>query len=303
MRQVPTWARRLFTAAIVALALVGFGYSIVTAWRDTDGAVPSVPRLIVAALLWAGGLFVSSFAWMWVVGDRRRPIRAGFIVSQLGKYVPGGVIQAAGQVRLAKGHGIEVRRSVVAFMVMAVIQVSVGGGCLLALAATWSNASTWLRLVCAFGGVVALTLLNRRWMVFVLRRIPKVRDGVEGHLASQRDIVRAGAALFVSLACGSGGYTILLGGLAEVDRPLLVMSAFVLAWTVGFAVAPVPSGLGIREAVIATIMHGTLSTSVWVAASVYHRLAILLAEGCMALAFLPALRPATKVDTSASNIS
>ena len=290
MKGPSPFVRRALTVVFVAVAVFGFVYSIVDAWRDTNGRLPSVPRFVLAAVLWGCGLVASSFAWSWIVGDRRFQIRAGFVVSQLGKYVPGGILQAAGQVRLAKGHGVAVRRSVVSFMVMAVVQVSVGGVSLLALGITWSDGPTWVRGLCGFGGLVALVLLDRRWMAFVLLRVPRTREDLEESLASQRAILGAALALLFALACGSGGYSILLAGFGRAPQPALVMSTFVVAWTVGFIAVPIPSGIGIREAVIAAILHGTLSSSISVAASVYHRFAVVIAEGCLALAFLPGLR-------------
>ena len=64
-----------------------------------------------------------------------------------------------------------------------------------------------------------------------------------------------------------------------------------LAWTVGFIAIPIPSGVGIREAVLATILHGIFPASVIIAASVYYRLVCVATEGVLAAIASHRVRP------------
>ena len=54
-------------------------------------------------------------------------------------------------------------------------------------------------------------------------------------------------------------------------------SAFAVAWVIGFLVLPVPSGLGIREAILYTVLPGVPAGAV-LASSLAHRLTTFIAE-------------------------
>lgn len=281
---------RIGARIFVVVALACFAIALVDAWKATDGVLPPVWRLGAAVGLWCIGLLAASLGWMILLGERRFEIAAGQLVSQLAKYVPGGIWQPAGQIGLARTAGVPLRRSVVAFTVSVIIAVASGGAFMALLAATWGDASPLVRVLLYVGAAAAVLLLDRRWMVFLLARIPRTR-GESGELVPrQRAIFAAAAAFVVSLLTAAVSYYVLLGSFGRVDDPLLVIAGFVTAWTAGFVVVPVPSGLGIREAVLAATLAGMFVPSVLIAASVYQRLTALAAEGLLAAAVTPGLR-------------
>ena len=284
--------KTIAVSVFVVIALAFFGFALVKAWSDTNGDLPSVPRLVAAGLLWAGGLMAGAWAWALLLGGGRRLHHgAGFVVSQLAKYVPGGIWQATGQVGLAKSAGIPVSQGATAFSVLAICQVIAGCTFGIALAVTWTDAAPWIRILCAAGGLAALALLDRRWMVWALHKIPRFRDAREALVPPQRMIFFAWGASVVTLLATGGAYVILLGSFGAVHNPMFVLSAYAAAWTVGFVAVPIPSGVGVREAVLVFILHGTFPSSVLVATSVYHRLTSVAAEGLMALIASQQLRP------------
>jgi uncharacterized membrane protein YbhN (UPF0104 family) len=71
----------------------------------------------------------------------------------------------------------------------------------------------------------------------------------------------------------------------------LVVSAYAIAWLIGFVLVPLPSGLGAREAVLVGLLHGLFPTSVLVAASVFHRIVQIVVEGLLALIASHRVRP------------
>jgi uncharacterized membrane protein YbhN (UPF0104 family) len=276
----------------VATTLAFFVYAVIKAWNDTNGDIPSIPRLVAAITLWAGGLIVSAWAWAAMLGGPRRLHHgAGFVVSQLAKYVPGGIWQATGQVGLAKSAGVAVSQGATAFSALAVCQMIAGCSFGIVLAVTWTDASWLVRGLCAAGGVAALGLLDRRWMVWALRRIPRTREASSELVPPQRIILFAWAMGVITLVASGTAYVIVLGSFGSVSNPLFVLSAYSAAWTVGFVAVPIPSGVGVREAVLVFILHGTFPSSVLVAASVYHRLAAIAAEGLMAAIAAHRVRP------------
>jgi uncharacterized membrane protein YbhN (UPF0104 family) len=82
-------------------------------------------------------------------------------------------------------------------------------------------------------------------------------------------------------AAYSGGFVVVLR--CSTDASVLgAMSAFSLAWLVGFAAVPVPAGLGVREATLVALLAGTTGTSTVVAVSVIYRVICILVEVLLA---------------------
>ena len=126
----------------VAVALVFFGIAIVSAWHDTHGQLPSIARLAGAALFVGIGLAAAAVSWVTLLGGKHRlDNAAALLMSQLARYVPGAIWQAAGLVSLARSVGVRVGRSVTAFTVMALTQAVAGCTFAVALAITWTSIS------------------------------------------------------------------------------------------------------------------------------------------------------------------
>jgi uncharacterized membrane protein YbhN (UPF0104 family) len=282
---------RAGVAVFVALAIVFFAIALREAWKQTE-SFPDLWRFLSAAALWMLGLLGAAYAWATLLGgDRRLDNGAAALVVQVAKYVPGGVWQASGQVGLARSTGVPIRRGMVAFTVSAILFVVAAASFGAVLAVTWTEGRWWLRGLIALGSVASLALTDRRWMVWALHRIPRTRDASDALVPQQRAIALATAGSLVTIATLGTGYLILLAGIDTVDDPWLVLSAFAIAWLVGFVLVPLPSGLGAREAVLVGLLHGAFPASVIVAASVYHRLVQIATEGVMALIASHRVRP------------
>jgi hypothetical protein len=266
----------------VVAALVFFALALVDAWDATNGELPSIVRLAAATGLWCAGLIAGAYGWATLLGGQRLDHGAALVLSQLGKYVPGGIWQATGQVGLARTTGVGMQRGAVAFSVLALTQTTAGMTYLVLLALTWHDTTPIVRVLLVVAAIAALALLDRRWMVWLLSRIPRTRSASQELIPAQRAVLVAYCMNLLTLAAAGASYLILLGDLVPVDRPLEVLAAYATAWTVGFLALPIPSGLGIREAVLAGLLHASFPSSVIVAASVYQRLTSIAAEGFMA---------------------
>ena len=275
--------RRLAIGCFVVIAIAFFALALVDAWDATDGELPSVPRFAASLVLACIGLLSAAFAWVRLLGSRDAGHGSAFLVSQLSKYVPGGIWQATAQVGLARSSGVAVRRAVAALTVSAVTQIVAGSTFLPLLAFDLKSSSPFLRLALLFGGLLALTLLDRRWMVWVLHRFPRTRDVSENLVPAQSEILAAWGASLIALVCAGSVFVLLIGGVTSVDQPLFVVASFAAAWTIGFLAVPIPSGLGVREAVLVALLHDSFPSSIIVATSVYQRLVTLAAEGLLSL--------------------
>jgi uncharacterized membrane protein YbhN (UPF0104 family) len=192
-----------------------------------------------------------------------------------------------------------VGRSVIAFTVMALTQVVAGSSLVILLAFTWASPSLPLRVMLGLGGLATVGLLDRRWMVVLLHRIPRTRDASPDLVPAQRAILVASLASVATVTIAGFTYWLLLGSFGPARHPLLVLAAYGTAWTIGFIAVPIPSGVGIREAVLAALLHGMFPASVIVAASVYQRLVSVASEGIMAAIASHRLRPGRRDAASA----
>jgi uncharacterized membrane protein YbhN (UPF0104 family) len=282
---------RAGVAVFVALAIVFFAVALREAWKQTS-TLPGIWRLATAGLLCAIGLLSVSLSWATLLGgNRRRDHIAASLVSQIAKYVPGGIWQASGQIGLARSAGVPVKRGMVAFTVQAIVFAVSAAAFGVVLASTWDDGARWLRATIAVGSLASLALVDRRWMVWTLHKIPRTRDASNDLVPPQRSILRATVQGIVAVAALAVGYAVLLGSFGPLHDPWLVVSAYAIAWLIGFVLVPLPSGLGAREAVLVGLLHGLFPTSVLVAASVFHRIVQIVVEGLLALIASHRVRP------------
>jgi len=269
--------RRISAAFRGVLALAGVVFigltlhrSLVGKWRHV---LPSWPRVIVCLVLVLAGLLAGGTAWRTLFGPagRARGLSRGFYFATLARYVPGGVWQPIGQVGSAAGTGIPMTTALIAYPVHAVIYVVSGAILSAGVAFTGHRLPLVVRIVAGFA-VLTAVFLNRRWMAWALtlarrvtHRLPRVEE-----LPSQARIFRAFAFSFAAVALTDIAFAILVkGGAAAV-------CAFSAGWTIGYVLIPIPSGLGVREAVIIGLLP--LPTSVVLTAAIAHRLALMVAE-------------------------
>ncbi len=269
---------RVFKAAFGVVGAVFLVVAFISTWDSTrDTVMPPWPLWVLATAIVVAGMVAAGLGWLALfAGGSRRGLLSGFYAAQLGKYVPGGIWQAVGQIGLTTSAAGSGAKAAAGFSVYTIIQLTSG----LALAAVAGvfvgSLPMWVRLVTAVGWL-ALVLLDRRWMVrlaaFIGRRTPAVSADL---VPSQRGIIASFSWATTTLAGASLGYAVLLAGLSDGDALITMTLAFALAWLVGFLAVPFPSGLGVREAVLI----GSLSAGAApiIAASLAHRLVSIGAE-------------------------
>lgn len=199
----------------------------------------------------------------------------GFHVSQLGKYVPGGIWQPVSQIQLARDAGVETERALTAFPVHVLIQAAAGAtvGAFTGLLGT--HLSLPVRLLFASSAMLVVAL-HRGWMSRLLRLlgtwIKRMPDPKE--IPGQRSIIAAYGWSTLGMILVAAGFSALIAQGTAIEW--LGASAFALAWTVGFLAVPFPSGLGIREGIL--LLALPYDPGSVVAASVVFRLVIVAGE-------------------------
>lgn len=264
--------------------LIGLGFVAVAGWRgvmEADGTrIPGPGVLALALAVVTAGLLLGSNAWLVLFPEirDRRDFRYGFFVAQLGKYVPGSVWQAAGQIGFARGGQVSLGQSSSRFLTSAVMMVVAGGAVGSLSAFTCEHCGGWLRIAAA-AAVAPMVLLHPRAVALVLEHLDRSAPATRHHVppADQRwrcfawstSSVVANAVAFAFLADAATAGGVGLPGTVTV---------FALAWTVGYVALPFPSGIGVREAVLVALAPPGLGAGAVVAASLAHRLTSLAAE-------------------------
>jgi hypothetical protein len=279
--------KRLGLALKIAFSLAGLIFLAITFPRTWDRSRQHVlPSAWALGSAWVFAMVsLSLLAKSWVsllAGHAPRPaVASGFYTAQLGKYLPGGVWQAVGQIGLAKRAGVTTPIAVTAFPVHAIVQATAGGTVGTALAVIGWGIPLPVRLA-SLAGVLLLPLLRRPWMLRVMSLLARLlrRSWPETLVPSQGRILRSYAYGLAAVGSSGAGFMLLASSLrAGVSMPALV-PVFALAWTAGFLALPFPSGIGVREAVLIVVV-GTAAAAPLIGASIAHRLMTMAAEVVM----------------------
>jgi uncharacterized membrane protein YbhN (UPF0104 family) len=254
-----------FLVLAVGLAV----YAVVAVRHElADAAASLSPGRIVLALVvsvvFVGCTFV---AWRAVLADLGSPVGLGpavsvFGLSQLGKYVPGGVWNVVAAAEMGADHGIPRRRSVTAMAVATMVGVVsgavVGLAALPFLAADALGSWGWALWLLPAAAVVLLPPVLNRVVATALRlaRRPPLE-----HPLGWRGLGSAVAWSVAGWVCAGLQVWLLATGLGmpPTARGLaLAVGGYALAWVVGFLVVVVPAGAGARELVLVAVLAGTL---------------------------------------------
>lgn len=268
------WLFGVVGAAFIVLTLV-------RSFRTHALVLPAASTVLVAGMLIAIGLLAAALSWssLFEAYDGvRRQLRAAFLASQVGKYVPGGgLVQAVGQVGLSASSGPSKPQLSASFLIHGAVQIAAAAivsGVLLFMPA----GSEWTRL--AGLSVILAAGVRREWLVWSLEKLTRLSARL-GHVTvpSQSALLRSLAWCLGPILATSIAFWAMLTAFTS-GAPLAVVPQFAFAWLVGYVAVPFPAGLGIREAILIGMTGQT--GGVVVAASIVHRFVVLAVEGLLA---------------------
>lgn len=267
--------RRLLVGGFLTGGVFAAGLAL---WQAVSSAgdelLPPASRWIIAAFFSALWLYSAVQAWvaLFEAPDQRSTLTGALILSQLGKYVPGGgIVQVTGMVAMSRNADVSTSRLALGLPVVGLSVVAAGGVALAGLAAIDPTIPGWIRVLFLLG-VFAPIVLWRPVMAISVQAVRRVipRIPPPDNLPSQRAILVSGSWAAASLVATGIAYAVLVQpSYAESDLVSLTL-AFMVAWTVGFLVLPIPGGIGVREAVLVWIIGG--SATLVVGASIAHRI-------------------------------
>jgi uncharacterized membrane protein YbhN (UPF0104 family) len=255
------WVRYGFVAVALAAAV----WAVQREWDDIVPALRQMPPGLVLASFGVGlvYLLMTMMSWRAVLADlgSRLGPRATFgvfFVSQLGKYVPGGVWNVVAASELGADHQVPRRRSLSAMLVTLFVSVvsglAIGVPTLALTAGGLEGAYRWLWLLLP----VAVALLAPPVMNRVLATVMRLarREPLEHPLTTRGTLAAVGWAVVSWAVAGVQIWLLGLGVEVEASPAALarVVGAYAVAWVVGFLVLVVPAGLGAREVVLLALL-------------------------------------------------
>lgn len=285
-------------ASFLILALAFGAWAVISQWDSIIAALSMIDPWILPVALLCSVLYVAAtfFAWRDLLDAQRpglelRQLARVFFVSQLGKYLPGGIWNIVAAAELGKDHQISRVHSVVVMLQSTVVSIATGLlvgilGVLAGPSRVW--ASTWWVLFVLPVVLIALAppVVNRltTFTMRVLKRGPLEMR------ATWSSIGLATAWSVVSWVF-SGAQVWLLGvglGLeASLQSFLLCVQAYALAWTVGFIVKIAPAGIGVREGVLGLLLANVLTSGGVIALVLLARVVVTVADVLLGAIFLP----------------
>ncbi len=272
-------ATGVLRALFLAGTLAGIAYALYRLWPDLMSALSSVSwgAVCLSAVLALGFQLTGLLAWRTTLHALGSPVPLPsaaniYLVSQLGKYVPGSVWAGVAMLRL--GQDVAVPRARMAYSYLLSLAFSLMTGLAIGVPALIAYEGDYVPLAVGTLAVLAVVLLWPRLLNAILDRGLRLarRQRLEQPLRGS-DIARI-VALYL-LAWTFGGLHVWVLALAFGADPLASLfpgiAAFTVASTVGVLVVLAPAGAGVRDVLIALILSPVTGTAAAAAVTVLSR--------------------------------
>lgn len=275
-------------AGLVILAILA--WTVVDAWGVVSSFdwQPSAGWLVLAVVLALASLMLSALAYEAILGALHHPpppvlaTVSAWARSLLGRYVPGNVLMVVGRAVMAEAHGVPKRVTVAATTYEQVIALVAAS--LLAVVALLDVGSdspvgpaVWLVLAVPLVAVLLHPRVFGPVSAWAFRKIG--REPLAVLMPFRRVVVMVGWYVVTSGLLGLSVWAFMRGiGGPDIGDPVGVASGFLLAFVVSMLVFIVPSGLGVRDAMLALVLSRQVPGGVAVALSVGSRLFLIAVE-------------------------
>ena len=272
------WIKRVAGVVITAAIFWWMLKPITRHWDEVKFRVMAISwgRFAIAAVMFAVFLFVfraTTWRWLLVGMGERLPVAAAariWSVSELARYLPGGIWQVLGRIYMVKQYGV--RGSVCTASQLLELSLFLLSNVLLSLAClVWFGikkfegpAERWLYLAMALVPVL-MVVLHPKVLYAIIDRamIWMKKPPVERRL-------RFGELVGLLGWCIGGLLWQSLAIWLLVEEPLnlklakwwVVAGAYALAWCAGFLAVWAPGGIGVRELVFMAAMQVALPEAV-----------------------------------------
>jgi uncharacterized membrane protein YbhN (UPF0104 family) len=255
---------------VTLLVFAAIAYSVASEWTDVHHALTSLEweSVVLSLVACIAGAVASLMSWRAVLADegyRLSPLVASriFFVGQLGKYLPGSVFAVVLQMELGKRAGVPRGRAFTTSLAWVGLSLSTGlcvGMTAFPVLSSAHHTGLWLLVAALPIAVIASTPPVLTWLVNLVLRV--MRKGPLPQPLSWRGVLTACGWLcvtwvFLGLHLWLLANALGAPGLSGVFR---CIGGLALAMTAGVLFVVVPSGAGVREALIVAALSPVMST-------------------------------------------
>ena len=276
---------------IVGLTFLFIGISLRANWEELSSFSWELDRVWFTASLVLVSVFVLSLAVWWTLSLRlmREPIGLGqgtriWAMSQLAKYLPGGVWNYVSRVVATDRVGVSKRHSALSLLIETVLRIQAAIIVFLVSLPLWpsielSRSELLLVVIVLLLGLIVLnpSILNRsvNLALWLLRREPvdmvslkyhQILGLLAGHILT---VLGAGAAFFVMVASVQE---------VTLDSAVPMVGMLSISVIVGFLNPLTPHGLGTREAMLIALLTNYLPLPNAIVVSLLARLWLTISE-------------------------
>lgn len=273
--------------AITWLILRGAELTLAEAWEIVEWSVvrPNVPFLALSVALLLVAFAIPAALWSRVLvafGEKPVPVVQGtamLLVANLGRYVPGKVVQVAGLAVLARRAGMSGVRATGAAIVAQILNL-IGAAILGGWVAYQMNDSNGAAgLAVGFGAVLALGVFLYLGGAEVLLRWILKRVGHSGELpgAVGRRLLLLVPGYMLNWLVFGAAFASLATGLGLPVPVVFATTAFAAAYFAGY-ISFLPAGIGVREGSLVFLLTPLLGPGPSVVLAALQRVWITVAE-------------------------
>jgi uncharacterized membrane protein YbhN (UPF0104 family) len=263
---------RLATIAFGVLTVSFGGVYIATRWDGVRQALETARpgwialSIVFGVLLYVAGMFPFAALFAAAAPSEVSLLSAArvFYVSQLGKYLPGWVWPAVAVVTMSRKLGVKPRDAASVWLVSLIVSLLTGGlvGAIFTCVALFGESAyafLWLLLL-----PLAFTLTYPAGYEHLLNAAMRLLRRQPITLALTPSLMRRVVGWSMLGWCLAGlhcwALVVAVGGSPEASLAPAI-GGFALAFVAGTLFIPAPGGLGVREAVLAATLGGTLGAA------------------------------------------
>ena len=291
-------------AALLAIIAIAFAETLQSAWVKVRYEPIEISwHLGVSVVLFAAAVPLSGLLWGRILaGLSNRPVpaieaAAVHTVSWVLKYVPGQVGSLVYKNLWGKRRGYTVPDVTLSFLYENLfLQVASFIPALVILPLYFgadilsSDALTTAALVAA-SVIAAFIVLGpglQHLLPVIAKRFPRGEKQLELRTLSLRQCVEYATLFTIPRVLNAAGFVLIVYSIAPIDPDawLPLGSIYVLAGAIGILAVFVPSGLGVREAVIVLFASNIIGPSEAIVAAVLARLLSVASDGAIVLIYL-----------------
>lgn len=291
--------RRLLKLLGALFAVVAIAFVVYVLVRNVGqikaavrgGELTLRPGYVIASYMCLAAQLVSrSLVWHYITVRLRaaisvRKAMVSWMLSLLGRNIPGRVFVLAGRVYLYGQHGVGAGRVTLGFVLEVACSMAAAmlllSTCLLFAASPAQSSLQRLQPVLAIGPAVIIALLHPRLLERLvnlgLRRLDRKPTRL---LLRYRDLLSFVALSYVNWALLGAGFFLMTKAIFNVGWQHLpfIMGTFSFAMIAGFIAVFTPSGLGVREGVVLAVLKTSMPAGVAAVVALAARLWVTLGE-------------------------